>query len=322
MATLKEKKYTESQKVKDSYKNYTDYKNNKKPEDYAFSDAELLKETQDKYFNYEDFSYDVNSDPAYNQYKQIYKKQGKEAMEDTVGNTSALTGGYANSYAQTAGNIAYNKQLDKLNNVIPELYSAAYSKYEDELNRLESKLGYLSDKNEAEYSKYLDAYNFYTDEVNALRDLYLAEYANDMEIQESEWESAYKIAMKEQQKAISDAEIGYKYYAANLAQAQFDAELAYKQEQAALDDKYREYELRLQRREIDNENAQFWAEFDEKNKETIKEDELFVILGNSGHYEAIAALDMNYEDDQTVRYKALAMGIDKKYVDAYFDAKY
>ena len=331
--TLTKKKYEESEKVKQAFQNYTDYKDNSKPNDYTFSDAELLTQTQNEYFNKEDFSYDLESDPIYKQYKKNYVEQGKMAMEDSVGNATALSGGYGNSYAQTAGIKAYNSYLDKLNNIVPELYEMAYSRYNDELKNLESKLGYLTDKNKEEYSRYLDSYSHSSDEVNALRDLYLSEYKNDIAIQDSEWESAYKIAMKEQEKAIADAEIGYKYYSANLEkqqadaklaaqQAQFEAEMAYQKSLDEKEDKYREQELRIERQKVINENRQFWAEFDEKTKDYISQNELYIMQANGQLYDVMSALDYNYEDDSTIRYKALVMGIDEDYIDSYFEAKY
>ena len=54
----------------------------------------------------------------------------------------------------------------------------------------------------------------------------------------------------------------------------------------------------------------------------ISESELYVILTQHGDYETVCALDLNYDDDETVRFKALSMGIDPAFVDSYFDAKY
>lgn len=319
--TLTKKKYEESQKVLDAFANYNNYKDNNKPSDYVFSDAEQLKNTEDKYYNRKDFSYDLYQDPLYNQYKHTYITEGKRAMEDAVGNAAGLTGGYTNSYAQSVGMQAYNEKLDKLNDIVPELYEAAYSRYESELDRLETKLGYLTDKNKEEYSRYLDSYNIYSKEVDALRDLYLQEYENDMAIQDSEWESAYKIAMAQQEREIANANLGYKYYAANLQQAQFDAEMQYKQEQAAKDNELKDYELRLKRMQIANENAQYWNDYNEKTRESIREDEIYALMKKGDMYEAICALDQKYQDNEVARYKALLMGFDKDYVDAYFNAQ-
>ncbi len=314
------KKYTESQKVKDAFDSYNSYKNSQKPNDYSFSDSDLLKATENKYFNTPDFSYDIQSDPLYNQYKQIYVSEGKKAMENAIGNASSLTGGYSNSYAQSAGMSAYNERLDKLNDILPKLYETAYSHYENELDRLESQLSYLSNKNKSEYSRYLDNYNFYTDEVNALRKLYLNEYDNDIKIQDSEWEAAYKLAMAEQEREIENANLNFKYYNARQNQNQFEAELQYKQAVAANNDKYKQEELELQRQKIQNENDQYWNDYQSKNREYLREDEIYALLKNGNRYEALCAIDQKYQDNEVAKYKALLMGFDKDYVDSYFKA--
>lgn len=93
----------------------------------------------DQIANREPFKFDVNSDPLYEQLKDQYTQQGKLAMMDTVGNVSALTGGYGNSYAQTAGQQAFNQYMGQLNSAIPELYESAYTKWQNEGNDLYNK---------------------------------------------------------------------------------------------------------------------------------------------------------------------------------------
>ena len=56
-------------------------------------------------------------------------------------------------------------------------------------------------------------------------------------------------------------------------------------------------------------------------KEIIPEYELYSILGSGDYYNVLAALDYNYSDDEVVKYKALSMGVDKKYIDSYLNAK-
>ena len=82
------------------------------------------------------FKYDVNSDALYQQYKNQYMRQGNLAMRDTIGQASALTGGYGNSYAESAGQAAYNQYLGALNDKIPELYQLAYDRYDREGQQL------------------------------------------------------------------------------------------------------------------------------------------------------------------------------------------
>lgn len=86
----------------------------------------------DKIMNRGEFAYDVNKDKLYQQYRDLYAQMGRSAMEDTMGQAAALTGGYGSTYSQNAGQQAYNAYLQKLNEVVPELYNAAYNRYNQE----------------------------------------------------------------------------------------------------------------------------------------------------------------------------------------------
>lgn len=91
-----------------------------------------LDDIYNKIMNREKFNYDMNSDVLYQQYRDQYTTQGKQAMEDTMGQAAAMTGGYGNSYAETAGQQAYQGYLQQLNDKVPELYNMAYERYKDE----------------------------------------------------------------------------------------------------------------------------------------------------------------------------------------------
>ncbi len=76
------------------------------------------------------WSYDLNADMLYQQYRDQYMQGGRQAMIDTTGQVAqALTGGYGSSYGTTAGNQAYQQYLTQLNSVIPSLYDRAYQRY-------------------------------------------------------------------------------------------------------------------------------------------------------------------------------------------------
>lgn len=90
----------------------------------------------DAYLNREDFQYDFNADALYHHYQNQYTQKGKAAMQDTMGQAAALTGGYGSSYAQNVGQQAYDAQLQNMNDVIPELYQMAYNRYRDKGEKL------------------------------------------------------------------------------------------------------------------------------------------------------------------------------------------
>lgn len=57
----------------------------------------------------------ATDDQMFARYLDRYKTMGQTAMRDTIGQTNALTGGYANSYSQNVGQQAYNEYLKGAN---------------------------------------------------------------------------------------------------------------------------------------------------------------------------------------------------------------
>lgn len=169
--------YKQSQAVTDAYNTYQSLMNNK-PEAYQSKyqsqiDA-LLAE-----INGSKFSYDANADALYQQYAQRYQAAGNQAMRDTVAEASALSGGYGNSYATTAGAQAYNAYLENMSNVLPSLYNSAYSIYSDDLNRKQNTLANYQSLEDADYNKYLQEYNNYNNELNTAYNNYNMLYGNE-----------------------------------------------------------------------------------------------------------------------------------------------
>ena len=102
-----------------------------------------------------EYSYDVNSDGLYAEYKSLYEQQGKRASEDAMGLASALTGGYASSYAQSVAAGQRQKYDEMLADKRAQLEENAYRRYEDSLESLYSLYNILSsaDKTQAEKKK-------------------------------------------------------------------------------------------------------------------------------------------------------------------------
>ena len=92
---------------------------------------ERMKNAAEAYATRPAFTYNPADDPLYNQYKEQYIRQGRLAMQDTMGQARANNGGYGTSYAQTAGQQAYNSQIGQLNDKIPQLYQVALDRYQN-----------------------------------------------------------------------------------------------------------------------------------------------------------------------------------------------
>lgn len=105
-----------------------------------------------------DFSYDLNDDAFYQHYKKVYDQQGRQAMRDAYGQAAALTGGYGNSYAQTAAQQAWSGSQQQLQELIPELYALAMERYRMEGDSLQSKLTALQQQENADYSRYAEEF--------------------------------------------------------------------------------------------------------------------------------------------------------------------
>lgn len=135
---------------------------------YANSYEGQINDIYNQIINRDKFSYDVTADPLYQQYRESYVNQGQLAMRDTMGQAAALTGGYGSSYSQAVGQQQYNAYLQKLNDVIPELYNQAYGRYQDETNELYNRYGLVKDLSDTEYGRYRDNMTDYWSNINYL----------------------------------------------------------------------------------------------------------------------------------------------------------
>lgn len=102
------------------------------------------------------FSYDPETDPTYQQYKEAYTRDGQRAMQDTLGQVSARTGGLASSYAGSAAQQTYDNYMAALEDKIPELRQLAYSMYQDEGDTQRANLEMLVALEQGDYAKYAD----------------------------------------------------------------------------------------------------------------------------------------------------------------------
>ena len=135
-----------------------------KPNAYQSQWQRSINDTINKIMNRDKFSYDLNGDALYQQYKDQYVTQGKMAMMDTMGQAAALTGGYGSSYGQSVGQQTYQGYLQQLNDKVPELYQLALDQYNREGEDLYNQYSLYSDMDSKDYSKYRDTVSDYNAE--------------------------------------------------------------------------------------------------------------------------------------------------------------
>ena len=206
---------------------------------YAGTYDKQLEDIYNKIVGRKDFSYDVNADALYQQYKDQYTTLGKQAMQDTMGQAAALTGGYDSTYAQGAAQQQYDAYLQQLGNVVPDLYDKAYDRYRQEGTDLMQQYQMLGGLRDTEYNRYQDDYNRYMDNLQQLQqregDLYNRGY--------SAWQNEQEMSYERQQDAYQKAvnlitTLGYMPSAEELAAAGMSSDeaqrwLAYYQQQMA-----------------------------------------------------------------------------------------
>lgn len=94
------------------------------------------------------------------------------AMEDTLGKAVALTGGYASSYAQSAGQQAYNGYLQELAAMVPELRQAALAEYQQEGKALQNQYSMLDAQEKADYDRWQAARGDWQKQLEAAQAAY------------------------------------------------------------------------------------------------------------------------------------------------------
>ena len=178
-----------------------------------------MDEALQKVLNRDKFQYDINGDALYQQYKDRYIQQGKQAMMDTVGQAAALTGGYGNSYAQKAGQQAYQGYLQGLNDKVPELYQMALERYNQEGTDLLNKYGLMSDQYAKEYSRYRDSGGDWRAQRDYLATIYNNERSFDYtgyrdRVADEQWQKNFDEAMRQYNENLAEQK---RQYNASLA---------------------------------------------------------------------------------------------------------
>lgn len=200
--------YTPSASV-NAAQNYLSQVQSSKPGGYVSKWEGQITDIYNKIVNRDKFSYDLNSDMLYQQYKDQYSALGEMAMMDTMGQAAGLTGGYANTYAQNAGQQAYQNYLRQLNDVVPELYGMARDQYNQETQDLYNQFSMTQTLEDTDYGRYRDTVSDYQWQLGFAADQYNAERNYDFGVYESNRNYAMNIANMESEQASENRSYAY-----------------------------------------------------------------------------------------------------------------
>lgn len=140
--------------------------------------TDQIKDMMNQIQNRDKFQYDVSTDTLFQQSLASAMASGQTAMQDTIGQASALTGGYGSTYATSAGNQAYNAYIQDAYNNLPEYYQMALEAYQMEGQEMYNQLAMLNDADATEYQRLYDSWqanfsnaqNMYNQEYGAWQD--------------------------------------------------------------------------------------------------------------------------------------------------------
>ena len=154
-----------------------------KPGAYQSRWDDELTSLYDQIRNRKKFSYDMGTDPLYQQYREQYQRLGRLAMQDTMGQAAALTGGYGSTYGEQVGQQAYNAYLQNLNDIVPQLQQQAYQRYQDEGTDLYNQYSLVKGREDTDYGRYRDTVSDYYSDLSDARSAYNSERSLD----QSQW---------------------------------------------------------------------------------------------------------------------------------------
>lgn len=167
------------------------------PGEFSTDWTTQLSDMYNKIIGREDFSYDLNGDALYQQYKDQAITQGNMAMMDTMGQAATMTGGYGNSYAQSVGQQAYQGYVQGVNDKVPELYQLALDQYNQEGQELYDQMSLATAMEKQEYAKHRDTVSDYNTKLGLAYDRLDAaknwEYTKERDaIEDAQWDKQMK----------------------------------------------------------------------------------------------------------------------------------
>lgn len=235
------KEYQQSDRVSQAQNALQQHEQNK-PGQYQSQWQQTMDDLLKQYQNRGNFQYDVNADAMYQQMVDRYLAQGKQGMMDTIGQAAALTGGYGNSYAQTAGQQTYQNFIQSANDMMPQYYQMALDKWNSDGSQLLQQYQMAADRDNTDYNRYIDNVNQYYSDLDRLRSDYDSERNFDYNRWQNDQSFAYGQHMDEQN-------YQYKMDRDATEDAQWEKQWGYQQERDQIEDK--RYDQKVAQAQVD-----------------------------------------------------------------------
>ena len=178
-----------------------------RPDAYASAYEQQLAALYQELAGRQPFSYDPETDGAFARYAKMYRQKGRAAMEDTMGQTAALTGGYASSYAETAGQQAYERYMQELMAMLPEFQEQAQKTYDREGQALREQYDLLNKQEKQRYDRWQDDLSAWEREYAQAQAQYDSVGQQDRKLYETALAHYRSMAQQEQKLSASGAAV-------------------------------------------------------------------------------------------------------------------
>lgn len=210
----------------------------------------------------ESFAYDFNSDPLFQQALNSAMMNGQVAMQDTMGQAAALTGGYGSTYATTAANGVYNQHVQGAYDKLPEFYSMALNQYQMEGDELYRQYSMLAEQDATEYARLMDAYNANFSYGSYLDEKDYGRYRDTIADQRYEDELAYN-------RAWDEKNWEYQHERDDISDERYNTEWEHNIEREEVEDEYRDWQKDMSEAELQYQKEQDYI----KNQQYINEND-------------------------------------------------
>lgn len=223
-----------------------------------------------------DFKYSFDGDELFKNYADMFTQKGKQASMDVMGQAAGLTGGYGNSYAQGAGQQAYQQYLMELYSMGPEFRDRAYQVWKDKQGDLKDQAGLLMDLDAVDYGRHRDSVADWNTEMDramdAARDERNFDYNNyttmlDYWMNQAGRENADFRA--DQDEAFRQAQLAEQIRTADMDEAYRRDAFAWQQFTDNMDEAYRRDALAQDQRQFEMTDKYNWAQLEEKASEFL-----------------------------------------------------
>lgn len=114
-----------------------------------------IKSAMNRVTDREKWSYDPETDPAYEAYAKMYARNAEQAYNRAMGSGGLY--GTPNSYQMYQALAAYADNMQRMSDALPELARENYARYSDEQQRNLSALAALQNERSAQYNMFSEA---------------------------------------------------------------------------------------------------------------------------------------------------------------------